>query len=124
MVKEIKGYQVLHTLLERAITAVENKCEQKNTHIDNLLLRMIPARYTDTNKPLYERLLNICTYISLLTDGKALERYEMMKNQFVLIFICVRVNDLFYPQIDVFAVYIELIRSRQHSSVLCHAIGL
>lgn len=80
MVKEIKGYQVLHTLLERAITAVENKCEQKNTHIDNLLLRMIPARYTDTNKPLYERLLNICTYISLLTDGKALEMYEMMKN--------------------------------------------
>ncbi len=80
MVKEIKGYQVLHTLLERAITAVENKTEQKNTHIDNLILQLIPSRYTDTAKPLYERLLNVCTYISLLTDGKALEMYEMMKN--------------------------------------------
>lgn len=80
MIKEIKGYQVLHTLLERAITAVENKTEQKNTHIDNLILQLIPNRYTDTGKPLYERLLNVCTYISLLTDGKALEMYEMMKN--------------------------------------------
>lgn len=80
MIKEIKGYQVLHTLLERAITAVENKSMQKNTHIDNLILQLIPNRYTDTAKPLYERLLNVCTYISLLTDGKALEMYEMMKN--------------------------------------------
>src|SRR5690606_41237032 len=40
MVKEIKGYQALHTLLQRAITADENRCEQKNTHIDNLSLRM------------------------------------------------------------------------------------
>src|SRR5690554_283087 len=79
VVKEIKGYQVLHTLLERVITAVENKNMQTHTHIDSLLLKMIPARYTDTNKPLYERLLNVCTYISLLTDGKALEMYEMMK---------------------------------------------
>jgi len=74
--KEIVGYKVLHTLLDKFIVASNNKFNGKATHYDDMILKLLPEQYQEENESLYLRLLNICRFVSLLTDGKALELYH------------------------------------------------
>ncbi len=74
--KEVVGYKVLHTLLEKFIAATNNKFNGTATHYDELILKLLPEQYQTETESLYLRLLNVCRFISLLTDGKALELYH------------------------------------------------
>ena len=71
--KELSGYQIINNLLDKFITAYNNNHEGKATNYDKLLLKILPEKHHLEKDVLYERLLHICHYISLLTDGKALE---------------------------------------------------
>jgi dGTPase len=69
--KEISGYQIINNLLDKFITAYNNNYEGNATNFDNLILKILPERHHQQKETLYERLLHICHFISLLTDGKA-----------------------------------------------------
>src|SRR5690554_6553861 len=77
--KEIVGYQVFNTLLDVVITATNRRYEGTTTHFDELVLTMLPEQYDIETDSLYERMLTICQFISMLTDGKALEMYHSIK---------------------------------------------
>jgi dGTPase len=79
--KEIVGYQVLQTLLDKFITAFNNKADGKESNFDNLLLKMLPEKFLEEKSGLYQRLLHICQYVSLLTDGNALLLYETIQGR-------------------------------------------
>jgi dGTPase len=74
--KELVGYQIIQTLLDKFITAFNNKFEGKASNYDSLILKMLPEKFIEDKDDLYKRLLHICHYVSLLTDGNALELYE------------------------------------------------
>lgn len=74
--KELKGYQIINTLLDKFITAYNNKYDGNATNYDNLLLKVLPERHHLEKENLYERLLHICHFVSLLTDGNALIYYR------------------------------------------------
>jgi len=74
--KELVGYQIIQTLLDKFITAFNNKFEGKSSNYDSLILKMLPEKFIEDKDDLYKRLLHICHYVSLLTDGNALELYE------------------------------------------------
>ncbi|MBK0370616.1 deoxyguanosinetriphosphate triphosphohydrolase [Flavobacterium agrisoli] len=74
--KEIVGYQIIQTLLDTFITANNNKYEGKATNYDQLILKMLPEKHQLEKGTLYERLMHICHFVSLLTDGNALELFE------------------------------------------------
>lgn len=76
--KEITGYQIINTLLDKFITAYNNKYEGKATNIDNLLLQVIPEKYLIQKDSLYERLLHVCRFVSMLTDGNAVLYHKMI----------------------------------------------
>jgi dGTPase len=76
--KEITGYQIINTLLDKFITAYNNKYEDKATNIDTLLLQVIPEKYLLQKDSLYERLLHICHFVSMLTDGNAVLYHRMI----------------------------------------------
>lgn len=76
--KEIVGYQIIQTLLDKFITAFNNQQEGTMSNYDKLLMRTLPEKFQIEIDDLYERLLHICKYISLLTDGNALKLYEMI----------------------------------------------
>lgn len=82
--KEIAGYQIIQTLLDRFITAFNNRTNGTQSNYDKLLLRMLPEKFSSDKNTLYQRLLHICHYVSLLTDGNALELFNMIhgKNAF------------------------------------------
>ena len=77
--KEVVGYQVIHTLLEHFCTAYNNHYYGEETHYDSLILRLLPEKYRGESDSVYERLMNICHFVSMLTDGKALELYRAIK---------------------------------------------
>ena len=70
--KELSGYQMINNLLDKFITAYNNKYEGKSTNYDKLLLALLPEKHIVEKESLYDRLLHICHFISMLTDGKAL----------------------------------------------------
>ena len=70
--KELTGYHIINNLLDKFITAYNNRYEGKATNYDLLLLKILPERHDLEKVSLYERLMHICHFISLLTDGKAL----------------------------------------------------
>jgi dGTPase len=70
--KELTGYQIINSLLDKFITAFNNNHEGKATNYDKLLLKILPEKHHLEKDSLYERLLHICHFVSMLTDGKAL----------------------------------------------------
>ncbi len=78
--KEIVGYKVITTLLDKFCTAYNNKIEGNASNYDNLILKVLPERYQFQKENLYDRLLHICHFISMLTDGKALQLYNTIES--------------------------------------------
>ncbi len=77
--KEVMGYKVIHTLLEVFCTAYHNSIEGNASNYDTIILKLLPERFLEEKESVYDRLLNICHFISLLTDGKATEMYKLIK---------------------------------------------
>lgn len=74
--KELVGYQIIQTLLDKFITAYNNVYAGKESNYDRLILKLLPERFQPMKEGMYERLLHICHYVSLLTDGNALQLYK------------------------------------------------
>ncbi|MCU0350510.1 MAG: dNTP triphosphohydrolase [Flavobacterium sp.] len=78
--KEVVGYKVIGTLLDKFITAYCNSCSGNPSNYDRLLFKLLPERFQQQKETLYEQLLHICHFVSLLTDGKALELYNLIES--------------------------------------------
>jgi dGTPase len=76
--KELVGYQIIQTLMDKFITALTNKYENKVTSYDEIILKLLPKRFHQDNESIYKQLLTTCHFISLLTDGNALRLYEII----------------------------------------------
>lgn len=74
--KEIVGYQIIQTLLDKFITAFNNKYNGNESNYDSLILKLLPEKHHLEKENLYERMLHICHFISMLTDGNALLFYK------------------------------------------------
>ncbi len=79
--KEIVGYQIIQTILDKFITAFNNNHHGVASNYDTLILKMLPEKHQLEKDNLYERLLHICHYVSLLTDGNALELFETINGK-------------------------------------------
>lgn len=77
--KEIVGYEILHTLLEKFTTAINNSHLGNASHYDFLILKLLPCIYQRESDSLYERLLQVCNFIASLTDGNAKSLYQTIK---------------------------------------------
>jgi len=71
--KELKGYQIIHRLLEVFTEAINRTYNGNPTSFDKLVLKLMSEKYSEIPEGLYERLMMVCRFVSLLTDGKALE---------------------------------------------------
>lgn len=76
--KEIIGYKVIHCLLDVFITAYIHTSNNMATNHDKLIMNILPEKYKANKETMYDKLLNICQFISLLTDGKAIEIYKII----------------------------------------------
>lgn len=77
--KEVMGYKIINSLLDGFCTAYNKKVNGTASNYDDLLLKLLPERFQFQKESLYDRLLHICHFVSLLTDGKALELYKTIQ---------------------------------------------
>lgn len=76
--KEIIGYQVINFLLDKFCSAYTNKFDQKESAYDSMILKLLPERFKFEQTNVYERLLHISHFVSMLSDGKALQMYKTL----------------------------------------------
>jgi dGTPase len=60
-------------------TATNKKQSDRASNYDELLLKLLPERFQIQKENLYERLMHICHFVSLLTDGKAVELFKTIQ---------------------------------------------
>ncbi len=76
--KELKGYQVIHRLLDVFVGAAVRDKHDKASAFDKLALQCLPDTLVLPQDDTYGLLLNVSSYVASLTDGKALEWYQKM----------------------------------------------
>ena len=76
--KELKGYQVIHRLLEVFVQAVVHDHQGNTSAYDRLALSCLPDKMIQSSTQIYDQLLNVSCFVASLTDGKALEWYQKM----------------------------------------------
>ena len=74
--KEISGYEVITKLLDTFIPAVNNIYNGKASNYDKLIVKTMPQTIRIDDNELYKRLLNVCHYVSLLSDSNAVLTYR------------------------------------------------
>ena len=77
--KEIAGYGVINTLLEVYTKAVNNCYDGTASNYDKLILKGLPKTLEVKQDNVYERLLSVCHYVSLLSDSQAILNYKKLK---------------------------------------------
>lgn len=77
--KEIAGYEILATLLDRYCVATDNFSSNTTSNYDKLILRAEGEHFDYKNEDLYTRLIGICKYVASLTDGNALMKFQKIR---------------------------------------------
>jgi len=76
--KEISGYEVITKLLDTYISAVNNCYNNHASNYDKLILKTLPSSVKANDDKLYNRVLSVCHYISLLSDSNAILSYKKL----------------------------------------------
>ncbi len=77
--KEIAGYEILATLLDRYCTATNHFINQQASNYDKLILKAEGSNFDYKSDDLYTRLISISNYVASLTDGNALLKFQKIK---------------------------------------------
>lgn len=80
--KELTGYKAINCLLDTYITAINNRFYGKETNFDTLVLQVEPQLECEAES-LYERLLQVCNFVALLSDGQTILKYKTISGQAV-----------------------------------------
>ena len=81
--KEVAGYKIIADLLDVFVTALNNKFKGTQSNYDTLVLNLLPKEYQQEKESLYNRIMQICSYVSGLSDGVAIELYKKMKGNVI-----------------------------------------
>jgi len=77
--KEIAGYQIINKLLTVYTNAVNNSFSGTASNYDMLILQSLPKTINFDSSSIYERLLAVCHYVSLLSDSKAIQNFKKIE---------------------------------------------
>ena len=77
--KEIAGYQIINKLLGVYTAAVNNSYKGTTSNYDKLILNRLPKTINFKSDDLYQRLLAVCHYVSLLSDSKAIQNFKKIE---------------------------------------------
>lgn len=76
--KEVAGYKIIADLLDVFVTALNNKFDNKQSNHDKLVLNLLPEEYQQERENLYDRIMQVCSYIAGLSDGYAIRLHRKL----------------------------------------------
>ena len=77
--KEIAGYEIIKTLLDTYINAVNNCYNNTASNYDKLIIKGFPKTIKMDQDSLYDRLISVSHYVSLLSDSQAILSFKKIK---------------------------------------------
>jgi len=76
--KEVAGYRIIADLLDVFVSALNNKYQGNPSNFDALVLNLLPEEYQTEKENLYDRILQICSYVSRMSDSYAIRMYKKL----------------------------------------------
>ncbi|CAA0147697.1 deoxyguanosinetriphosphate triphosphohydrolase (dGTPase) (dGTP triphosphohydrolase) [Tenacibaculum maritimum] len=81
--KEVAGYKIIADLLDVFVTALNHKFDNIASNYDELVLKILPEEYQLEKENLYDRIMQICSYIAGLSDGYAIRLHKKIKGNII-----------------------------------------
>ncbi|WBX76621.1 deoxyguanosinetriphosphate triphosphohydrolase [Tenacibaculum ovolyticum] len=81
--KEVAGYKIIADLLDVFVTALNNKFTETQSNYDTLVLNLLPKEYQQEKEELYDRVMQICSYVSGLSDGFAIRLHKKLTGNII-----------------------------------------
>lgn len=76
--KELAGYRIIADLLDVFTSALNNTYHESPSSYDDLVMNLLPKEYHSFNENLYHRLLEVCSFISKMSDGYATRLHKKL----------------------------------------------
>jgi dGTPase len=76
--KEVAGYRIIADLLDVFVTALNNKFNGNPSNFDKLVLNLLPEEYKIENVNLYDRIMQVCSYVSRISDSYAIRMHKKL----------------------------------------------
>ncbi|KGL62660.1 deoxyguanosinetriphosphate triphosphohydrolase [Polaribacter sp. Hel1_85] len=81
--KEVAGYRIIADLLDVFVTALNNKFYGNSSNFDNLVLNLLPKEYQTETNNLYNRIMQICSYVSRMSDSYAIRMHKKLTGNII-----------------------------------------
>ena len=76
--KEVAGYRIIADLLDVFVTALNNTFDGNPSNFDKLVLNLLPEEYKIENANLYDRIMQVCSYVSGISDSYAIRIHKKL----------------------------------------------
>ena len=76
--KEVAGYRIIADLLDVFVTALNNTFDGNPSNFDKLVLNLLPEEYKIENVNLYDRIMQVCSYVSRISDSYAIRMHKKL----------------------------------------------
>jgi dGTPase len=81
--KEVAGYRIIADLLDVFVTALNNKFDGNPSNFDDLVLNLLPEEYKTESVKLYDRIMQVCSYVSRISDGYAIRMHKKLTGNII-----------------------------------------
>ena len=76
--KEVAGYRIIADLLDVFVAALNNKFDGNPSNYDTLVLNLLPEEYKTEVANLYDRIMQVCSYVSRISDSYAIRMHKKL----------------------------------------------
>ena len=81
--KEVAGYRIIADLLDVFVTSLNNRFDGNSSNFDILVLNLLPKEYQTETANLYDRILQICSYVSRMSDSYAIRMHKKLTGNII-----------------------------------------
>jgi dGTPase len=81
--KEVAGYRIIADLLDVFVTALNKKFDGNPSNFDSLVLNLLPEEYKTETVNLYDRILQVCSYVSRISDSYAIRMHKKLTGNII-----------------------------------------
>ena len=81
--KEVAGYKIIADLLDVFVSALNNSYNGNASNYDKLVLNVLPNEYKINSDNLYERIMQVCSYVSKMSDSYAIRLHKKINGNII-----------------------------------------
>jgi dGTPase len=81
--KEVAGYRIIADLLDVFVTALNNTFDGNPSNFDDLVLNLLPQEYKTDSVQLYDRIMQVCSYVSRISDSYAIRMHKKLTGNII-----------------------------------------